>query len=624
MFIVKLIIFFIGRKYIFMGQEQLFQNIPIPTVIINSKTKQLTTNKWCVNLFGNDIHTIQELKDLTLKGGKFDEIPDKAFDENGCIVNSAGKRIQVTFSYNRLNDEELIVVINQFKLNVSQLFRNTDFRSIFNDTPMGFIVKNSDTNETIWVSSYLISKIGYSAEEIAEKNWAEFTYLEDIPKQELLMSKLNSHSLTSFYFEKRLVSKNGKIYWFSEYVRNFTLNNENFQLIILKDISNDKENDAELQRAKRKVEEADRLKSAFLDNLPHEIRTPLHAITGFTSLLGEPELSHEERLEYIKFIQDSSNDILNLMDNIIEIAKLETNQIKPKKEKCYVNNIIDRLLSDTESKQNILEKTQLEIKTSKGNSDPQFMIYSDPERIYQIYSHMLNNALKFTDEGSIEFGYSVTTDNQIMFFVKDSGIGIAEDQQEIIFKKFGKSGNINTNKNRGTGLGLALSKKIVELLNGEIKVESREGEGSAFYFYLPIEKEQKITISRPSVFGDINWSSKTILVAEDTESNYFFIEAFLERTKVNLLWAKDGNEAVEMFKENNVNLILMDIMMPEKDGYDTTREIKQLNPDVPIIAQTALALPDDEEKCYDAGCDYVLVKPINSDDLIASIKRFIL
>ncbi len=624
MFIVKLIIFFIGRKYIFMGQEQLFQNIPIPTVIINSKTKQLTTNKWCVNLFGNDIHTIQELKDLTLKGGKFDEIPDKAFDENGCIVNSAGKRIQVTFSYNRLNDEELIVVIHQFKLNVSQLFRNTDFRSIFNDTPMGFIVKNSDTNETIWVSSYIISKIGYSIEEIAEKNWAEFTYLEDIPKQELLMSKLNSHSLTSFYFEKRLVSKNGKIYWFSEYVRNFTLNNENFQLIILKDISNDKENDAELQRAKRKVEEADRLKSAFLDNLPHEIRTPLHAITGFTSLLGDPELSHEERLEYIKFIQDSSNDILNLMDNIIEIAKLETNQIKPKKEKCYVNNIIDRLLSDTESKQNILEKTQLEIKTSKGNSDPQFMIYSDPERIYQIYSHMLNNALKFTDEGSIEFGYSVTTDNQIMFFVKDSGIGIAEDQQEIIFKKFGKSGNVNTNKNRGTGLGLALSKKIVELLNGEIKVESHEGEGSTFYFYLPIEKEQKITITRPSVFGDINWGSKTILVAEDTESNYFFIEAFLERTKVNLLWAKDGNEAVEMFKENNVNLILMDIMMPEKDGYDTTREIKQLNPEVPIIAQTALALPDDEEKCYDAGCDYVLVKPINSDDLIASIKRFIL
>jgi CheY-like chemotaxis protein len=252
------------------------------------------------------------------------------------------------------------------------------------------------------------------------------------------------------------------------------------------------------------------------------------------------------------------------------------------------------------------------------------MIFSDPERIYQIISHLLNNALKFTEKGYIEFGFHPANNNRIAFYVKDTGIGIPVDQQDIIFRKFGKSGNINTNKNRGTGLGLTLSKKLVELLNGEIHVESSEGQGSTFTFYLPLEKEQKITITKPSVYGNINWSSKTILVAEDTESNYFFIEAFLERTKVNLLWAKDGNEAIEMYKNNNVNLILMDIMMPEKDGYDTTREIKEINPNVPIIAQTALALPDDEEKCYSAGCDYVLVKPINSDDLIATIKRFII
>jgi CheY-like chemotaxis protein len=382
--------------------------------------------------------------------------------------------------------------------------------------------------------------------------------------------------------------------------------------------------DAELQRAKHKVEEAEHLKTSFLDNLPHEIRTPLHAITGFTSLLSDPELSHKDRLEYVKFIQDSSNDILNLMDNIIEIAKLETNQVKPKKEKCYINNIIEKLENDVESKLIILEKTNLSVKVTRGNNDPLFMIYSDPERIYQIISHLLNNALKFTTEGFIEFGYSFAPNNRIAFFVKDSGIGIPENQQEIIFRKFSKSGNINTNKNRGTGLGLALSKKLVELLNGEIKVESSEGAGSLFSFYLPIEKEQRISIVRPSVYGDINWGSKTILVAEDTDSNYFFIEAFLERTKVNLLWAKDGNEAIKMFKENKINLILMDIMMPEKDGYDTTIEIKGIDASIPIIAQTALALPDDEEKCYAAGCDYVLIKPINSDDLIATIKRFIL
>jgi PAS domain S-box-containing protein len=607
-----------------MDQEQIFHLFPVPALLINQRTRELIANKCCIDLLGSTINTITDLKNITSVGFNFEEITEFPFEEYGNVKNAIGKNIYVTFNYNKLDDDHLIVTIQQYKLNIQQLFKNQDYRNIFNESPLGFILKNVTKNETLWVSAYLVSKIGYSAQEIADLSWQEMTYDEDVPKQQSLINKLTENNLTSFFLEKRLISKNGKIYWFSEYVRNFVYNSVAYQLIILKDISNEKEIETELQRAKHKVEEAEKLKSAFLDNLPHEIRTPLHAITGFTSLLSDADLTYDERQEYVKFIQDSSNDILNLMDNIIEIAKLETNQIKPKKEKCYINSIMDKLQNDVESKLIILEKKHLDIKVSKGNYDPLFMIYSDPERIYQIITHLLNNALKFTDTGSIEFGYSNISNNRISFFVKDTGIGIAPDQQEIIFRKFGKSGNINTNKNRGTGLGLTLSKKLVELLNGDIKVESSEGAGSNFTFNLPIEKEQKISISKPSVYGEINWSSKSILVAEDTESNYFFIEAFLERTKVNLLWAKNGIEAIKMFEENSVNLILMDIMMPEKDGYDTTREIKILNPNVPIIAQTALALPDDEEKCYAAGCDYVLIKPINSDDLIATIKRFIL
>jgi PAS domain S-box-containing protein len=607
-----------------MDQLQIFHHLPVPALLINQKTRGLTVNNCCVELLGATINTVEELMGSILKGGQFDVITEFPFEECGLIKKADGKNSQVTFHYNKVDDVTLIVTIQQFKLNIPQLFKNQDFRNIFNEAPLGFILRNTTTLETLWVSPYLVSKTGYSAQELADLSWQEMTYDEDVPKQQSLINKLNENNLTSFFLEKRLISKNGKIYWFSEYVRNFDFESSKYRLIILRDISNEKEMEAELQRAKHKVEDAERLKSAFLDNLPHEIRTPLHAITGFTSLLSEADISFEERQEYVRFIQDSSNDILNLMDNIIEIAKLETNQIKPKKEKCYINSIMDKLRNDVESKLSILEKKHLEIKVSKGNYDPLFMIYSDPERIYQIATHLLNNALKFTESGHIEFGYSNLANNKIGFFVKDTGIGIPTDQQEIIFRKFGKSGNINTNKNRGTGLGLALSKKLVELLNGEITVESLEGVGSTFIFSLPVEKEQKISITKPSVWGEINWVSKTILVAEDTESNYFFIEAFLERTKVNLLWAKNGIEAIKMFEENSVNLILMDIMMPEKDGYDTTREIKLINPDIPIIAQTALALPDDEEKCYAAGCDYVLIKPINSDDLIATIKRFIL
>jgi PAS domain S-box-containing protein len=607
-----------------MGQEHIFDFLPIPALLINYSTGKIKANRKCFDLLELDIDTIEAFNSLLVNGCNIDDWKAGDYEKCGCIQNKTGKKIHVTFNISAINDHESIVTIQQYRLNLCQLFKNNDFRNIFNDSPYGFILMNTDTNETLWVSDYLVSKTGYSAREIADMSWKDLTYSEDVPKQMMLIEKMNDSKLTSFFLEKRLLSKNEKIYWFSEYVKNFEFENQHYRLIILRDISSEKENETELQRAKHKVEEAERLKSSFLDNLPHEIRTPLHAITGFTSLLSEPDLSFEERQEYVKFIQDSSNDILHLMDNIIEIAKLETNQVKPRKEKCYINNIFDKLESDVSSKLNILEKKHLTVKISKASSDSLFSIFSDPERIYQIISHLLNNALKFTDEGYIEFGYNFAPNNRIAFFVKDSGIGIPNNQYENIFKKFGKSGNVNTNKNRGTGLGLALSKKLVELLNGEIIVESAEGIGSTFTFYLPIEKEQKITITKPSVFGDLNWTSKTILVAEDTDSNYFFIEAFLERTKVNLLWAKNGIEAIEIFKEHNVNLILMDIMMPEKDGYDTTREIKELNPDVPIIAQTALALPDDEEKCYAAGCDYVLIKPINSEDLVATIKKFIL
>jgi signal transduction histidine kinase/CheY-like chemotaxis protein len=415
------------------------------------------------------------------------------------------------------------------------------------------------------------------------------------------------------------------MFWFNEYVKFFEHDDSNYQVILLRDISNEKENEIELLRAKQKVEEAERLKTAFLENMPHEIRTPLHAITGFTSLLSDPGLSLNERQEYVKFIQDSSNDILNLIDNIIEIAKLETNQIKPRKEKCYINSILDKLYNDFKIKQEIIEKDNVEIKMAKANSDPLYTIYTDAERLYQVLNHLLNNALKFTEKGEILFGYKMPQKGYVEFFVSDTGIGIPTDQRDIIFKKFGKSGNINTNKNRGSGLGLTLSKKIIELMDGQIEVDSVVGQGSTFRFTIPIETDNRINIAKPTILGEMNWSAKTILIAEDTESNYFFIEAFLERTNVNLLWAQDGNEAVQIFSENRdkINMVLMDIMMPEKDGFDATREIKAIDPDIPVVAQTALALPDDEEKCYAAGCDYVLIKPINSEDLIATIRRFI-
>lgn len=581
-------------------------------------------NRACESLFGIAVRSFSELKSCFAQSDVFDfsENPVKRIATH--LFAASGKPLLVHATLEQHGDE-VTAVVQPVNFCIDLLFRDPNIREIVGDMPLGIIIKNVSQDKTIWVSPYLISKIGYSADEIANNPWQEFTYAEDIDKQESLFEMIRSSNRNSFTLDKRIVSKSGKMFWFNEYVKFFEHDGFSYQIILLRDISNEKENEIELLRAKQKVEEAERLKTAFLENMPHEIRTPLHAITGFTSLLSDSGLSLNERQEYVKFIQDSSNDILNLIDNIIEIAKLETNQVKPRKEKCYINSILDKLYNDFKIKQEIIEKDNVEIKMAKANSDPLYTIYTDAERLYQVLNHLLNNALKFTEKGEIMFGYKMPQKGYVEFFVSDTGIGIPTDQLDIIFKKFGKSGNINTNKNRGSGLGLTLSKKIIELMDGQIEVDSVVGQGSTFRFTIPIETDNRINIAKPTILGEMNWSTKTILIAEDTESNYFFIEAFLERTNVNLLWAQDGNEAVQIFSENRdkINMVLMDIMMPEKDGFDATREIKSIDPDIPVVAQTALALPDDEEKCYAAGCDYVLIKPINSEDLIATIRRFI-
>lgn len=603
----------------------LLNKIPTPILFISLSTGKVLANSACQVLFETNIETVTEFKACISQPEIFDFLTNEQNEFTVHVYGAKGKVSLVSVKGQASPENEWVISLHPVSFGFETLLKEAKTREILGELPIGIIINNETLRKTIWVSPNLISKIGYSTEEIANKPWQDFTYIEDIERQETLLHQMRFSLRNVYSIEKRIISKAGKLYWFNEFGKFIEHEGIKYHLILLRDISNEKENEIELKRAKQKAEEAEKLKTAFLDNMPHEIRTPLHAITGFTSLLSDAGLSLNERLEYVKFIQDSSNDILNLIDNIIEIAKLETNQIKPKKEKCYVNSILDKLYNDFQIKQDMLEKEHIELKMIKADTDPLFAIYTDPERLHQVMNHLLSNALKFTDQGEIHFGYKMPVNNVIEFFVIDTGIGIPSDQQDIIFKKFSKSGNINTNKNRGSGLGLTLSKKIIELMEGHIELESEVGKGSTFRFFLPIETDNRITIAKPSILGDMNWGSKTILIAEDTESNYFFIEAFLEKTHVNLIWAQDGNEAVNLYKENKqkINMILMDIMMPEKDGFDATREIKSIDPNVPVVAQTALALPDDEEKCYDSGCDYVLVKPINSEDLIATIRRFI-
>ncbi len=392
------------------------------------------------------------------------------------------------------------------------------------------------------------------------------------------------------------------------------------------------ERTAELIIAKNRAEESDRLKTAFLANMSHEIRTPLNAIMGFSGLLTS-DLKEEVLNNYINIINNSGAQLLGIINDIIDIAKIEAGQIKIENSECNLNSILKELI--TSKKQKFLEEKieNKEIKLSLDNDDENFTILTDSIRFKQIIINLVNNAIKFTEKGEIKFGYYMpgntnnkkVHENELLFFVKDTGIGINKDQQEIIFERFRQVENSLTKRYGGTGLGLAISKSLVDKLGGRIWVESEPEKGSVFYFTLPylIQEGKKSTITEKIIIPI--QEGKTILIAEDEPSNYHILEILLSNTKSKLLWAQNGQEAIDMFTKNKdtIDLVLMDIQMPIKNGLVATREIKAIRKDIPILVQTAYALSGDKERFMDAGCDDYIAKPIEKDLLFEKIGKLI-
>lgn len=368
--------------------------------------------------------------------------------------------------------------------------------------------------------------------------------------------------------------------------------------------------------AKEKAEESSRLKTAFLQNISHEIRTPLNAICGFSDMLSESTLSEEKKNSFISIIQTSSNQLLSIVSDILTISSLETKQEKLNIEKACMNDIIIDLLSIFKQQ---LVNQNISLYAKQALNDKQSEIYTDKTKITQILSNLISNAIKFTHEGFIEFGY-VLKNNKLEFYVKDSGVGIKPEKHDKIFERF-RQADLSINKEYGgTGLGLSISKGLTELLGGEIWVNSEIGKGSTFYFTIPYEPINRV--EEPTLNKTDN--RPTILVAEDNEFNFLFIEALFNNVDFNLLHAKDGKEVVEIAeKDNEISLILMDIKMPKMDGYTAAKLIKEQNPEVPIIAQTAYALDHEVEK-YSKVFDDYLTKPLKREALLEKVKEYLI
>lgn len=384
------------------------------------------------------------------------------------------------------------------------------------------------------------------------------------------------------------------------------------------DITNRKLNELEILNAKERAEESDRLKSAFLQNMSHEIRTPLNAICGFSSLLDEPELPYEKRKDFISIINNSSNQLLSIVNDILTISSLETNQVEILFGTFNVNKVIDELYEIFKYQ---LDNKDIKLIEKKFLPDDQCEINSDRVKVTQILSNLINNAIKFTQKGFVEFGYSLKGDN-LEFFVKDSGIGIDQDLHRSIFHRFNQADNSISRAYGGSGLGLSISKGYTELLKGEIWLESEIGQGSTFFFTIPyntVKEVDKEDVNQVENMKNIH----TVLVAEDEEFNFLFIKELLLEKNINLIHAQNGEEAVEAYRENpDIDLILMDIKMPKLDGASATKQIREINQSVPIIAQTAYALKTEIERFKDVFDDY-LTKPIKSKDLFNKIGKYL-
>jgi len=387
----------------------------------------------------------------------------------------------------------------------------------------------------------------------------------------------------------------------------------------------------ELNTAKEKAEESDKLKSSFLANMSHEIRTPLNAILGFSTLIQDPATTPAELEEYYRMMETSGNDLMNLIDDILDISRIEANQIKINLQDTHVIRLAEEVFSTF--KQSLYSENPDIPVTPVFIVPPEkedYILYTDPLRLKQILLNILNNAIKFTPAGSIEFCYFPNeTKTRMVFYIKDTGIGIAKNQQEKIFERFTKVADIKTKHFRGTGLGLSIALKLAQLLNGEITVESELNVGSIFYLSFPLAKVLSPVAEvekKPKDESLAFLSGKIILIVEDVEYNYRYLEIILSRNQdVKILWAKNGLEAIELCRKNpDISIVLMDIQLPEMNGFDATRIIKSENKNIPVIAQTAYATHSDFEAAIDAGCVDILVKPINKKELLKKIAERIL
>ena len=428
--------------------------------------------------------------------------------------------------------------------------------------------------------------------------------------------------------ELQLIKEDGSTGWL--HAHGEAVYNKNGVIIALRgaaqEITKRKLNEQELEYAKKEAEMANIHKNYFLANMSHEIRTPMNGILGFSELLKNDAISKQDRLKYLEIIDGNSKQLLNLIDDIIDVAKIEANEIKM----VYRDYSLSKLFNHLEISYNQLKiaknKENIVFKTSIPEKYKNLTIVTDPQRLQQVLYNLLNNALKFSEKGEILFGFNVEGNN-LKFFVKDQGIGIRKNKQKEIFERFKQINYENNAKYGGTGLGLAICKGIVELFGGNMSVTSKLNVGSLFEFTMPLKQAKNIKLTNPQIEvenPETFLKNKTILIAEDDKLIQLLFKEVLKNSGANILFANTGKVAVEIYKNTpNIEIVLLDIRMPEMNGINAMGEILKINPEAKIIMQTAYIMPEEREKCFNKGCVDFISKPVNKKELFKKLKKWI-
>ena len=550
-------------------------------------------------------------------------------DNKGKSIRIVGTHSDITLR--KKAEEELQKRNNELNTLYDQLqISEEKFRQLAENTQDVFWLRDED--KVIYINSAFNKIWGRDSEEVFINpdiltNWV---HPDD---QDAFNSWLTFDSFEnqkSYLEQYRIVKPDGEIRWL--WSRMFPVRNEKGKIYrlagIASDITDQKLVEEALIAAREKAMESDQLKSAFLANISHEIRTPMNGIIGFAELLKDDSLSLDNRIQYVNVITKSSEQLLHIIDDIIDISKIEANQLKINTTKVRIIDLLNSLSLFYQNERNHTGKIDIEIKVEVPAMLLSTVINTDESRLRQLLMNLISNALKFTEKGYIKFGFNKCQNDLVEFYVTDTGIGIPADRQIQIFKRFRQLDDSFTRRFGGTGLGLAICEGLVRLLGGQIWVTSEINKGSTFYFTIStgIDSTKSFPSRTENNRGpDFDWTGKTILVVEDDEINQEFLIAVLTPTNVEILCASTGEEAVSLGTSNaKIDLVLMDIRLPQMNGYEAFEKIREVKPSLPVIAQTAFAMTEDAVRCLEFGFSDYISKPINRKNLLTMINKFLI